>query len=203
MRINRIGIIGAGGHAKVVIDALGSQEVPEILVFDQDSGKHATRILGINIVAPLPDWPELPPQLHVAIGDNTHRKVNAMALREQGCELVSVIHSTSAVSEFTRLGLGCFVAAKAILGPDVAVQDGVIVNHAAVLDHDVKVGAFSHIAPNATLGGEVVIGEQCLVGAGAVILPGVILGDNVIVGAGAVVTRDVQAGMVIKGVPAK
>lgn len=47
------------------------------------------------------------------------------------------------------------------------------------------------------------IGKRCFVGAGAIVLPGAVVGDSVVVGAGAVVTRDVPAGCIVAGNPAK
>lgn len=47
------------------------------------------------------------------------------------------------------------------------------------------------------------IGRDVWIGAHATILPGVTIGDRAIVGAGAVVTKDVPAGTVVAGVPAK
>jgi maltose O-acetyltransferase len=47
------------------------------------------------------------------------------------------------------------------------------------------------------------IGDGCYIGTGAVILPGLNISDQAIIGAGAVVTKDVPAGVIVKGVPAK
>jgi acetyltransferase-like isoleucine patch superfamily enzyme len=50
---------------------------------------------------------------------------------------------------------------------------------------------------------DVTIGRDVWVGAGCVILPGVTIGDGAVVAAGSVVTKDVPAGAVVAGVPAK
>lgn len=50
---------------------------------------------------------------------------------------------------------------------------------------------------------DVIIGRNVWVGSGCIILPGVTIGDDTVVAAGSVVTKDVPAGSVIGGVPAK
>ena len=50
---------------------------------------------------------------------------------------------------------------------------------------------------------DVVIGKDVRVGANAIILPGVTIGDGVGIGAGSVVTKDVPAGSIVVGNPAR
>lgn len=69
--------------------------------------------------------------------------------------------------------------------------------------HDAIVGADCELAPHCTLGGGVVLGDGVHVGINACVLPGVRVGDGARVGAGAVVTRDVPAGVVVVGNPAR
>jgi len=49
----------------------------------------------------------------------------------------------------------------------------------------------------------ITIGDNVWLGGGAIVLPGVTIGDNTVVGAGAVVTRDLPAGVVAYGNPAR
>ena len=139
--------------------------------------------------------------IHVAIGDGTNRAKEVAAL--PAGLLASVVHPQASVSRHARLGPGCFVAAQAVVGPNAAVGVSVIVNHGAVVDHDVNVGDFSHIAPLAALGGGAQLGRRVLVGSGASVLPGVRIGDDVVIGAGAVVAHDLPEAGTYAGVPAR
>ena len=47
------------------------------------------------------------------------------------------------------------------------------------------------------------IGSNVWIGGGAIVLPGVTIGDDAVIGAGSVVTRDVSAGAVVVGNPAR
>ena len=49
----------------------------------------------------------------------------------------------------------------------------------------------------------IAIGDNVWLGGGAIVCPGVTIGDDTVVGAGAVVTRDLPAGVVGAGVPAR
>ena len=199
-----IHLIGAGGHAKVVLDALlaGGAALATIRVRDGRAGMRGRDLLGAII-----DTPELDDRL---VGQNIHVAIGSIAVRADllqravvfGARAVSVFHPSAQVSLFAEVDDGTFVAALAVIGPAARVGRGVIVNHGSVVDHDCIVGDHCHIAPNASLGGGVRLGHRVLIGAGAVVLPGVSIGDDAVIGAGAVVTRDAPDHAEWVGVPA-
>ena len=195
-------LIGAGGHARVVVDALLSTGVDpsQLAVADEDAGKAGSDILGIPVALYGPAVASAR-GFHICIGNNGVRRRLFDALPID--RAVSVIHPAASVSSYAEIGPGSFIAASAVVAPCARLGVSCIVNHGAVVDHDCQIGAHSHIAPGATLAGNCHLGSGVLVGAGARVLPGVKIGDNAVVGAGAVVTRDVRAGVTVVGVPAR
>lgn len=198
-------LIGAGGHGKVVLDALLSTDgqAYDVRVRDSAHELQGKRLLGYPIDVPA-IAAEMEGQLfHLAIGNGQARRRLFDALCSISALPLSVIHATSCVSRFARIGDGSFLAARSVVAPTATIGRNVIINHGAIVDHDCVVGDFSHIAPNATLGGGVNLGWGVLVGAGANILPGRMIGDEAVIGAGAVVTANVNAGETWVGIPAK
>lgn len=196
-------IVGAGGHGAVVADAaIATGRWERIVATDRNPTTWGTFLLDDVPVLPMDEALALgEAEFHVAIGEGRARESETLALG--GRPVVSVAHPLAAVSPFARQAQGCFVAALAVLAPKSVLQAGVIVNHGAVVDHDVEVGAFSHVAPRTTLGGKARAGAGVLLGAGSVVLPGITVADRTVIGAGAVVDRDVTQSGVYVGVPAR
>lgn len=193
MPSERLIIFGAGGHAKVVIDAFEAAggDLNLVTLLDGNPALWGKSMLGVPI-DPLHISDDLAgASCHVAIGSAAIRSELAAEIVSAGGELVTVVHPRAVVSPHASLGAGSFIAAGAIVAPNAVIGEAVIINHTAVVDHDCVVGAFSHIGPGAVLGGGVAIGELTLVGAGATILPGRSIGSDTIIGAGAVITRTI------------
>ena len=101
------------------------------------------------------------------------------------------------------------------LGEDVFInagckfqdQGGLFIGRGTHIGHNVVIATLNHREDPKhradLLPAPVVIGEDCWIGSNSTILPGVTIGDGAIVGAGAVVTKDIPAGMVAAGVPAR
>ena len=202
-------IVGAGGHARVVVDAArcaamqGMQDrLQPALLIDDNPALQGTMVLGVPVAPSVPADAADCFRFHVAIGDNAVRERKFGVLAERLAP-ASVIHPHASVSVSATLGAGSFVAAQAVIGPQAVLGTGCVVNHGAVVDHGCVVGAFCHIAPNATLAGNVRLGQRVLVGAGANILPGVTIGDDSVIGAGAVVLQDIEGGTTQVGVPSR
>lgn len=202
---NSIFLFGAGGHAKVVFEALqtSANEFAGLNVIDDNPDLVGKEFLGIVVQSS--DACKLLDHFifHVAIGCNEVRRIVFERLRGCGGVPLTVVHQYAQLSPNSRVGKGSFLAANCIVASGSSLGEGVIVNHAAVVDHDCQVGAYSHIAPNVTLGGNVRVGAGVLVGAAAVLLPGVTVGDGCTIGAGAVVIADVPAAATVVGVPGR
>lgn len=203
MPIEKVHVFGAGGHAKVVIDALRVLlgEGLGIRLLDDNPARVGSAVAGI-VVEPAAD-PASEDFFHVAIGTNAVRSRRSAAIAAGGARPLTVVHPKSVIASSARVEEGAFVAASAVVGPDATIGAGTIVNHGAIVDHDCALGAFCHIAPGAVLGGGVTVGDRVLVGAGAVILPGLTLAGDVVIGAGAVVTRSIENAGTFIGTPAR
>lgn len=197
-------VIGAGGHAKVVIEAIQAKSQDcHIHLVDQDCTKEGKKILGNILIECLKNWTELPEQYHIAIGNNQIRQQLSLVALEQDKQPFTAVHPDACISSSACLGRGSFVAAKAVIAAEAKIGNGCIINHGAIIDHDCCIGSYSHIAPSSTLLGGVEVGPGCFIGAGATILPMVKIGCHVVVGAGAVITSDIPDHQTVVGVPGR
>jgi sugar O-acyltransferase (sialic acid O-acetyltransferase NeuD family) len=189
-------VIGAGGHAKVVISTLAASGTPVAAVVDDDHSKWGTVAQGTPV--------ERLERARVGrgivgIGDNAQRRDMVRALN---LEWQTAVHPAAYVHPSAKLGRGSVVFAGAIVQPDAVIGDHVIVNTGATVDHDCVIGDFAHIAPGVHLAGSVRVGEGAFLGIGSVACPGVRIGCWARLGAGAVAIRDVPDGVLAVGVPA-
>jgi sugar O-acyltransferase (sialic acid O-acetyltransferase NeuD family) len=132
-----------------------------------------------------------------------HRQSAAREAAAGGLRPFTLLDPTVPAPRRIALGPGCYVNAGCSLGGAAALGSFVFVNRGASLGHHARLGDFASIGPGAVLAGEVTLGRGAVIGAGAVIGPGITIGDNAVVAAGAVVTRDVAAGTLVRGNPAR
>ncbi|HWY26959.1 MAG TPA: acetyltransferase [Candidatus Angelobacter sp.] len=205
----RVVVWGAGGHGKVMIDALLAMGTCEVVgVFDDDDAIADRDILGIPVLTSIGRIAELARKydfsgVAIAIGDNFARDRKFREIRAARLRIPNVIHPSAHVSRFIRLGEGVAILAGATINPGTTIEDNVCVNTAASVDHDNYLERSCHVYPNATLTGNVRVGSFAYVGSGAVVTPGVSIHRYSYVGAGAVVRKDVPEGVIVAGVPAK
>ena len=195
-------VLGAGGHARSVVDVLERAGHTVVAVTGQTGGQP----WHVDVLADDGDALSLIERdgLHacVAVGSNAARARLVADLVARGVSAPPVVASTATVSPRSRLGAGTVVLEHAHVGPAAELGDAVIVNTAAVVEHDCAVGHAAHLAPGAVLLGAASVGEATLVGSGARVLPGVAVGAHVTVGSGAVVTAPVGDGQTVVGMPA-
>lgn len=198
-------VIGAGGHARPVIEALTMTGIAVAGLVDRTLD--GAPVLGHRVIATLDDLPALLARgitgAVVAIGDNAARLLRGDQARAAGLALPVVVHPTAIVSAHAALGEGTQVMARGFVGPEARLGRLVLVNTAALIEHECEIGDAAHIAPGATVLGNARISAGALIGGGAVVLQGRRVGHASVVGAGAVVTQDVPDGLTVIGAPAR
>jgi sugar O-acyltransferase (sialic acid O-acetyltransferase NeuD family) len=190
-------VIGAGGHAKVVISALQAAGIAIDAVYDDDPQKWGQKILGVEVRGPVDELNGSSNRRGIiGIGNN---RIREKLSRELPLVWVSVIHPFSFVHPTVQIGEGTVVMAGAVVQPDSVIGQHGIINTSSSVDHDCAIGNFSSVGPGTNLAGGVRIGDRCMLGTGCVVLPGVLLENDVIVGAGTTVIRDLPANCTVVG----
>ncbi len=195
-------LIGGGGHAKVVLDAMRCAGNSAAGYVD-DSDSSAIRSMSICPVylGTIDACRSASRALLIAIGDVGVRR-GLIGSLEANSVFGSVIHPSVIIAQSAEINDGVFVGPRAIINADARICSHAIINSGAIVEHDCVIGLNTHIAPGAALGGGVRVGDHTLVGIGSTIIPGVRIGSGCTIGAGSVVTRDVEDGATVVGVPA-
>ena len=203
-------VIGGGGHARVVLDALAQLPAWHVVGVVRLPDEPGDEVLGVPVIGTRADLDSLRAQGVSAavvgvgsVGDPRARIEEANAAQAAGLRLPAIVHPSAVVSPSARLAEGVFVAAGAVVCAASNVGFCAIVNTGAVVDHDCVLGAFVHVSPGAVLSGGVTVGDRSHVGTGTAVSHGVNVGADTTIGVGAVVVRDIEAGVVAYGNPAR
>lgn len=201
-----VAVIGAGGHAKVVLSTLAALGLPVEAVLDDDPGRWGETLMGVEILGPVDRLAKLETRRAVvAIGANRTRQrlVHQLESAIDDLHWMVVVHPSAVVHPTALLGDGTVVMAGAVVQPDARLGAHTIVNTGATVDHDCRGGDFVHLAPGVHLGGDVSLGEGAFLGIGTAAVPGAAVGAWAVVGAGATVVHEVAAGVTAVGTPAR
>lgn len=188
-------IVGAGGHGRVVADAL-LRSGREILGFTDASVELGDELLGVPVLGTdeiLEDHDRRTVELALGIGStgvtDTRRELYSRLARD--FDFCSVRHPSVTVAPDVTLGRGVQLMAGVVVQTGACIGDNVLVNSSASVDHDCSIAAHVHIAPGVTLSGSVTVGEGTHIGTGAIVTQGISIGARCLIAAGAVVYTDV------------
>jgi UDP-perosamine 4-acetyltransferase len=199
-------ILGASGHARMVIEAAHSQanyRVVACLAADSSIGEH---LLGIPVhqesESLLKQFAQQQLQGFVAIGDNRLRRRLSEKISNLNISQPTIVSAYSYISPSAKVNSGVVVMPGAIIGANTTIGTGAIINTGCSIDHDGIIEDFVHIAPGCRLAGNVTVGANALLGIGTVVIPQRIIGRAATTGAGSVIIRNVPEGETWVGCPA-
>jgi sugar O-acyltransferase (sialic acid O-acetyltransferase NeuD family) len=200
---DRIMIIGAGGHGKVVADIARLNGYKEILFLDDDiSRKTNGRYQVVGTSNDIDRYKE-EYDFFVAVGGNDMRERITVKLSEMNIEQPILIHPSATVDETAKIGEGTVIMANAVINADSKIGRGCIINTSATVDHDCIIDDYVHISPGVHIAGGVQIGRKTWIGAGSTVINNVTVCEQCIVGAGSVVIKDIGECGTYVGSPAR
>jgi len=197
----KIVLIGAGGHCKVIIDAIRLKKEFSIYGVTDFKFPEKTEVLGVPVLGRDDMLLEIFKKgikyafISVgSIGDCSIRKRIDGQLRKIGFKLPVIIHPKTVVAKDVEIEEGAFVAAGAVINPGTRIGRNAIINTSSSIDHDCEIGDFVHIAPGVTLSGAVKVGSESHIGTGANVIQCIKIGKSAKIRAGALVADDVADG---------
>lgn len=209
MQKEKIILIGAGQHARVVLYNIKIQDKYEVAgILDSDKMKIGQSIEGVQIIGTYDNIEEYKESYHtnkffIAFGNMKYRRKVYEQFVEHGWEAVNIIHPNAVISPDVHLGNGILIECGCLVTPNATIGNNVVINTGSQVNHDNMVKDHVYIASGVILSGGVTIGENVLLDDGVIVSLGRCVGSDTIVGAGAVVTRDIPESVVAYGNPAK
>lgn len=198
--MNRLIIIGAGGHGKVIADnALKNGYKNICFVDDNMTGD----VIGFPVVGTCSDIEHLNDgntDFIIGVGNNAIRKTIA---ERYNVNWVSIVHPTAQIAFNAEIGKGTVVMANAVINVCATVGEHCIINTGAIVEHDNVIENYAHISPNVALGGTVRIGSLTHVGIGATVNNNIDICADCTIGAGTVIVKNIIEKGIYVGVPAR
>ena len=161
-------LIGAGGHGKVVLDAVLSNLNTDIKIIGFLDDGNIKKIYGIKKIGNIKDFVNYTnKKFHIALGNNKFREKIAKELGED--KLISITHKTAYVSSMSNIGNGTYIGAMAVINPECEIGKGCIINTGTIVEHNSCIGDYSHLSYRVLVGSESKISSRTMIEMGRII----------------------------------
>ena len=198
--MNRLIIIGAGGHGKVIADIAAKIGYTDICFADDHAEGLCVGFPVLGATASLESWNDGATDFVIGIGNNAVRKKIA---QQYDVNWVTLIHPSAQIGLQASIGKGTVVMAGAVINACATVGEHCIINTGAIVEHDNVIEDYVHLSPRVALAGTVRVGALTHVGIGAAVRNNIDICGSSVIGAGAVVVRNIQEPGTYVGVPAR
>ncbi len=204
--MEKIAIIGGGGHAKVVASIILKLSEYEIIGYTDT--KDMGELLGVpylgtddSFISKYRDKIEFATLGVGQIESSEIRKSIVKKYEESNFKFPAIVSPTAIVNRNVQIGNGTVIMDGVVINVDAVIGSYSIINTNSTVEHDCNIWNYVHIAPGVTLGGGVTIQDNSLIGTGSNIIQGINVTSNVIIGAGSTVYKDIILAGVYVGNP--
>ncbi|WP_165003232.1 MULTISPECIES: acetyltransferase [unclassified Enterococcus] len=198
-------IIGAGGHAKVILETL-RLENKKIYGFFDDNNVKLQGLKYLGTIKELNKWTDKEKEKYkfiIAIGDCAVRKKIVEQLNLSSEQYGVAIHPSAILAESISIGPGTVIFANAVLNPDAVIEKHVIINTGCIVEHDCIIKSYVHLSPGVALAGGVRVGIGTQIGIGSQCIQTKKIGSWCMIGAGSTIVKDIPSHTLVYGTPAK
>lgn len=155
-----------------------------------------------KILGTIQDWiPSENEEYVLAIASPSLKEKLATLLKAKGAHFARVVHPTSIIGDFCKIGEGLLVTPRAKISPNVKIGNFVTVLGCGV-GHDAVIGDYSTLCGYSAVNGHVKLGKRVFVSTSAAIAPGKTIGDDAFICMGSMVMTNIKAGYKVMGCPA-
>ena len=188
-------IIGAGGHAKSVIDVVEELKCWKIIGLVGEKDEEYKRVSGYSVIGTDKDLPLIRKECkHAFIGigqiKNCEPRVRVAKELERLDFIVPVMKAKSAyISKRATIGRGTIVCHGSIVNNGAEIGEHTIINSGSIVEHDSKIYSYTHISTGAIINGGAVVKQMSFVGSNSMIREGVTIPECSIIRAGSVVMK--------------
>lgn len=206
--MDKILLVGGGGHCKSIIDSIIEKDEYEIIGIIDKKENVGKNILGFNIIGSDEElksfYEEGIKKAFISIGSignvNIRKKIYDK-LKFIGYELPIIMDKTSIISRFVNIEEGTYIGKNSIINANSSIGRCCIINTGVLIEHDCYVEEFVHLAPRSILCGNVKVNECSHIGANSVIIQGINIGKETIIGSGSNVVKDINEYSIAYGNP--
>jgi sugar O-acyltransferase (sialic acid O-acetyltransferase NeuD family) len=195
----KIAIMGASGHGKVLADIAKKNGYKEIVFLDDDTSIQECD--GYPVVGKCTEAKLIDADIIVGIGNAQIRKRMQESLDKK--KIATLIHPDAIVADGTKIGAGTVVMAGTVINSGTKIGKGCIINTCSSVDHDCNIGDFVHVSVGSHIAGTCKIGNQTWIGIGSTVSNNLEIAQDCMIGAGAVVIRNIEEAGTYIGVPAR
>lgn len=206
--MEKIVILGGGGHARVIADIIRKIGGFELIGYTDLHPKEdfvQTKYLGTDADL-IKHFKNDETQLALGIGGVKPSLLRYELLEtfiKMGYKFPPIVSPDAVYNSGFMPGEASVIFDGVVVNSGVKIGKAVIVNTNATIEHDCLLGNNVHIAPGATVCGEVNIGDNTTIGAGSIIIQNKNISSNVMIGAGSLVLHDIIEKGTYFGIPAK